>query len=139
MSARKASTKKPPMQCAQEHCKNEETAFTKKNKATNKKMWQETNPDIKNRIYIDQFDHASFKNMNNCYAKHCPEYIRYGLRENETFANSICTTEKENKKFKAQMCRFVAEVKKILNKTTITGDDKTLLHKKLTTAVVKLA
>ena len=114
-------------QCAVTKCKKEGDAFTK----LNKKFIAEKDPKIKDKLYFKQLESKEMKNMNNCYAKKCPNHIRNVIESHKTMATSTCDTEKKDKIWRNKMCKFAYDVQKILNKKIITGADQTAITLKL--------
>jgi hypothetical protein len=108
--------------CAIKKCKKEEDEYTK----LSKKTQNGTKPEDD---YKQLLKSNEMKNMNKCYEKKCPNYIRDVIDSQKIIATSACETEK-NGKWKKQMCKFASDIKKILDKKRITWEDKTKLNLK---------
>ena len=110
--------------CVETKCKKEKDTQYKTRKQL---IANEKNEENMKKIYLKQFQSKEMKNVNNCYAKNCPDFITLSIQDYNKMSTSICDTEKKNQKLKKQMCKFASEVQKILKKKIITGDDKTAL------------
>jgi hypothetical protein len=108
--------------CAIKKCKKEEDEYTK----LSKKTQNGPKPEYE---YNQLLKSNEMKNMNKCYEKKCPNYIRDVIDSQKTIATTACETEK-NGKWKKQMCKFASDIQKILDKKIITGEDKTKLNLK---------
>ena len=114
-------------QCAVTKCKKEGAEFIK----LNKKFIAEKDSKKRDKLYLKQLESKEMKNMNNCYAKKCPDHIRNVIQSHKTMATSTCDTEKKDKIWRNKMCKFASDVQKILNKKKITGADQTAITLKL--------